>query len=132
MSRPEAGLAANQPPQASEPETPGLTVMITVLQCLAPRQVRQWSIELPAGAAVEQALIACGLSPTAPMSAGWLLGIWGRRCSLRTVLQTGDRLEIYRPLKVDPKVARRERFKGQGARTAGLFARRRPGAKPGY
>jgi putative ubiquitin-RnfH superfamily antitoxin RatB of RatAB toxin-antitoxin module len=47
-------------------------------------------------------------------------------------LQDGDRLEVYRPLRVDPKVARRERFKGQGARTAGLFAKRRPGAKPGY
>ncbi|MGH8819682.1 MAG: RnfH family protein, partial [Rhodoferax sp.] len=31
-----------------------------------------------------------------------------------------------------PKVARRERFRKQGARTAGLFAKKRPGAKPGY
>ena len=103
---------------------------ITVLQCLAPREVREWIMALPIGSTVDQALTACGLRPTA--SAGWLLGIWGRRCLPRTVLKPGDRLEIYRPLKVDPKVARRERFKGQGARTAGLFARRRPGAKPGY
>jgi sulfur carrier protein len=47
-------------------------------------------------------------------------------------LQDGDRLEIYRPLKVDPKVARRERFARQGAKTTGLFAKRRPGAKAGY
>ncbi len=43
-----------------------------------------------------------------------------------------DRLEIYRPLTVDPKVARRERFSRQGARTTGLFARRRAGGKSGY
>jgi len=33
---------------------------------------------------------------------------------------------------VDPKVARRERFARQGAKTAGLFAKRRAGAKAGY
>jgi putative ubiquitin-RnfH superfamily antitoxin RatB of RatAB toxin-antitoxin module len=41
-------------------------------------------------------------------------------------------VEIYRPLRVDPKVARRERFVKQGARTAGLFVKKRPGAKAGY
>jgi hypothetical protein len=41
-------------------------------------------------------------------------------------------VELYRPLLVDPKVARRERFRRQGARNTGLFAQRRPGAKPGY
>jgi putative ubiquitin-RnfH superfamily antitoxin RatB of RatAB toxin-antitoxin module len=41
-------------------------------------------------------------------------------------------LEILRSLRVDPKVARRERFQRQGAKTAGLFAKRRVGAKPGY
>ena len=47
-------------------------------------------------------------------------------------VRDGDRVEIYRDLKVDPKVARRERFRKQGARATGLFAQRRPGAKPGY
>jgi sulfur carrier protein len=47
-------------------------------------------------------------------------------------VREGDRVEVYRGLKVDPKVARRERFRSQGARAAGLFAKRRPGAKPGY
>jgi putative ubiquitin-RnfH superfamily antitoxin RatB of RatAB toxin-antitoxin module len=48
------------------------------------------------------------------------------------VLVDGDRLEVYRPLTVDPKVARRQRFVRQGAKTAGLFAKKRPGAKAGY
>nr|MCU0926665.1 RnfH family protein [Hydrogenophaga sp.] len=48
------------------------------------------------------------------------------------VLREGDRVEVYRLLRVDPKVARRERFVGQGARRAGLFAQRRPGSKAGY
>jgi sulfur carrier protein len=41
-------------------------------------------------------------------------------------------VELYRPLKVDPKLARRERFNRQGAGTTGLFAKRRAGAKSGY
>jgi uncharacterized protein len=48
------------------------------------------------------------------------------------VLGDRDRVEIYRPLQVDPKMARRERFRRQGARAAGLFARKREGGKPGY
>ena len=59
-------------------------------------------------------------------------GIWGRPCAPGAALQDGDRVEIWRPLRVDPKRARRERFASQGARTAGLFARRRPGGKAGY
>ena len=37
-------------------------------------------------------------------------GVWGRKVSLAHVLQDQDRLEVYRALTVDPKVARRERF----------------------
>ena len=60
------------------------------------------------------------------------VGVWGRKVTLTHVLRDQDRIEIYRPLKVDPKVARRERFVRQGARTAGLFTKKRPGAKAGY
>jgi putative ubiquitin-RnfH superfamily antitoxin RatB of RatAB toxin-antitoxin module len=60
------------------------------------------------------------------------LGIWGRKVGLSHVLRNQDRVEVYRPLRVDPKVARRERFTKQGARSAGLFVKRRVGAKPGY
>lgn len=59
----------------------------------------------------------------------WDLGACGGKT---TVLQHQDRVEVYRALKVDPKVARRERFAKQGARTTGLFASKRPGAKAGY
>ena len=62
----------------------------------------------------------------------WHTAIWGKPVSLTQVLQAGDRIEWLRGLRVDPKVARRERFQSQGRRTAGLFARKRPGAKAGY
>ena len=59
-------------------------------------------------------------------------GIWGKKVPWTQVVQAEDRIELYRPLKVDPKVARRERFAKQGARSTGLFASKRPGAKAGY
>ncbi len=61
-----------------------------------------------------------------------LIGVWGRRVKLDQRLRDLDRVEIYRPLRVDPKVARRERFARQGSRGAGLFVKKRAGAKAGY
>lgn len=61
-----------------------------------------------------------------------LIGVWGRRVRLDECLRDHDRVEIYRPLRVDPKVARRERFARQGSRGAGLFVKKRAGAKAGY
>ena len=37
------------------------------------------------------------------------VGIWGRTVALERRLREGDRVEIYRPLHVDPKEARRRR-----------------------
>jgi len=37
------------------------------------------------------------------------VGIFGKVCSLEQLLRSGDRIEIYRPLKVDPKESRRQR-----------------------
>jgi putative ubiquitin-RnfH superfamily antitoxin RatB of RatAB toxin-antitoxin module len=100
----------------------------------APREVLEWAVELPEGASVRDAVLASGWpSACAGQDLSALqVGVWGRRCGLDQPVREGDRVEVYRPLLVDPKVARRERFRKQGARAAGLFASRRPGAKPGY
>jgi putative ubiquitin-RnfH superfamily antitoxin RatB of RatAB toxin-antitoxin module len=37
------------------------------------------------------------------------VGIWGRTVALDAPLAEGDRVEIYRPLRMDPKEARRRR-----------------------
>jgi putative ubiquitin-RnfH superfamily antitoxin RatB of RatAB toxin-antitoxin module len=107
---------------------------ITVAYSPAPRQVHEVALTLPEGSTVADALAASGLSahfPDMDTQPG-RLGVWGRRASPEQRLQERDRVEVWRPLRVDPKLARRQRFDQQGARAAGLFARRRPGAKPGY
>ena len=116
-------------------EAPGARVLgVTVVASLGPRQTQEWALDLPEDATVADALRACGLGGAAEFTApsGPPVGIWGRPTTLQAILRNGDRVEVYRPLQVDPKAARRERFARQGARATGLFARQRPGAKPGY
>jgi putative ubiquitin-RnfH superfamily antitoxin RatB of RatAB toxin-antitoxin module len=102
---------------------------VTVVYSPAPRDVHEWQLDLPAGATVRDAIHACGVQARfAQIDAHHaVVGIWGREVAFDEALRDLDRVEIYRPLKVDPKVARRERFRRQGARTAGLFARKRQG-----
>jgi hypothetical protein len=109
-----------------------MDIDVTVVYAPAPRQVHEVALRLPAGSTVADALTASGLlrADTDALSAD--VGVWGRRVSPQHRLRQDDRVELYRPLRVDPKVARRERFAKQGARTAGLFAKRRSGAKAGY
>ena len=90
-------------------------------------------LNLPAGSTVADAISACDVVRECGLPLGGLdFGIWSKPTTIDSVLTDGDRVEIYRPLLVDPKVARRERFARQGARTTGLFARQRPGGKSGY
>jgi uncharacterized protein len=107
-------------------------IRAVVLYSPAPREVHEWPVVLAPGATVLQALQACGLQATFPdIDPGVApVGVWGRKATLQQVLRDGDRVEIYRPLEVDPKLARRERFRKQGVRAAGLFARRKNGSKP--
>ncbi len=76
---------------------------------------QQWllALELPQGATVADAVTAAIAEddfPTLDPSAH-KTGIFGRLASPTTLLQAGDRVEIYRPLLIDPKQARRRRAK---------------------
>lgn len=111
-----------------------MSLRVTVIYAPAPRAVHEVDLTLDDGATAAQALAASELLAQFPEidPAAHGVGLWGRQVRPGQVLRDQDRLEIYRPLTVDPKVARRERFQKQGARTTGLFARQRPGGKPGY
>ena len=37
------------------------------------------------------------------------VGVWGETANRERLLQAGDRVELYRPLSADPKLARRTR-----------------------
>lgn len=107
---------------------------VTLVYSSAPRVVHQATLELTPGTTVEQALQAAGWLTCYPeiRDLALTLAVWGRKVAPAHALREGDRVEVCRSLRVDPKAARRERFVAQGARGSGLFASRRPGAKPGY
>jgi uncharacterized protein len=107
---------------------------VTLCCSSMPREVFEQALELPTGATVRDAVLASRLAATHPQLDWQALtpGIWGREVAWDRVLVDLDRVELCRALTVDPKVARRERFKQQGARGTGLFAKRRKGGKAGY
>ncbi|QIL44229.1 RnfH family protein [Acidovorax sp. HDW3] len=101
---------------------------ITLCASLQAGAVQELALCLPPGSCVADALAASAWALPADMACG----IWGKVVARNAPLHDGDRIECYRVLTVDPKVARRQRFARQGARTSGLFARQRPGGKAGY
>jgi len=85
---------------------------VEVVFCPRPGQTEQLSLQLAAGSTLAHALHCSGLVASAPLrDAGWVVGIWGKVKPIDTPLRDLDRVEIYRPLQVDPKEARRLRYK---------------------
>ncbi len=87
----------------------------------APREVQLVAVQLPPGATVRQALQASRLALD---WGGLALGVWGRVAALDDAVRDGDRVEVYRALRVDPKEARRQRYRAQGQQ--GRAGRKKP------
>ena len=69
------------------------------------------TLDIADGSTMEAAIIASGILQRFPEIdlANNKVGIFGRLCKLDQLLRAGDRVEIYRPLLVDPKEMRRTR-----------------------
>lgn len=69
------------------------------------------ALSLPVGSRVADALRSAAIDPdfAGVDFANSPVGIFGKVTDVQRVLQQGDRIEIYRPLTVDPKAARRAR-----------------------
>lgn len=72
-------------------------------------------VEFAPGMTVADAVQRSGLLGKFPEInvVGCRFGIFGQTVTADQVLRNRDRVEIYRPLMVDPKVARRERAQTQ-------------------
>ena len=84
-----------------------------------------WALDLPDGATVADAL-AAARTQSAQADVPWDadVGIFGELCDASAVPRDGDRIELYRPLKLDPKESRRARAK------AGKAAQDRESSRP--
>ncbi len=87
------------------------TIQVEVVYCPAPGVTDLVALTLPAGTTLAQALEASGLRQRHALPAdGLRVGIWGKAKEHGQVLRERDRVEVYRPLQVDPKEARRQRY----------------------
>ena len=107
---------------------------VTVVLGAGPRSVRSVELQVPRGLSAAQVVSQSGLLSLMTDSGidALQLAVWGRKVTPHHVVRDRDRIELCRPLTVDPKIARRERFQRQGAKSAGLFNKLRAGAKAGY
>lgn len=55
-----------------------------------------------------------GFNEDALAAGQWSVGVWGRKERPGHVLRERDRIEVVRGLNVDPKEARRVRYRAQG------------------
>ncbi|HJV61842.1 MAG TPA: RnfH family protein [Albitalea sp.] len=98
-------------------------IAVVVAYSPAPRRIDQVSLRMPAQSTLGDALRASGLLDRHPEIdvATSKLGVWGKLRGLGDTLREGDRVEVYRPLKVDPKEARRQRYRShrEKSRAAG-------------
>ena len=89
---------------------------VEVVFALEERQVLL-ELKVEPGASVAQVIARSGIDGQFPAVdfAALEVGIWGRIVSREDIVRDGDRIEIYRPLQMDPREARRLRAgAGQG------------------
>ena len=95
------------------PAVPDITVSVAYSPCVG--VVDEVAVKLRAGSTLADALRASGLQqrhPTHDLSQ-LPLGVWGALREAHGLLREADRVELYRPLDVDPKEARRRRQQAQ-------------------
>jgi len=89
-------------------------IQVEVVEALPERQ-SCITINVAVGTTVAQAITAAGLAEIDEKKNR--VGIFSRLCEASEVLHEGDRVEIYRPLQVDPKEARRRRAAHKAAKS---------------
>lgn len=95
------------------PEAVPKTIRVDVAYADARTQIVR-SVIVSADAKVEDAIRASAIGDLLPADMiPASIGIFGRVVTPSTGLRDGDRIELYRPLKIDPKQARRRRAQKQ-------------------
>ena len=83
---------------------------VSVVFALPDRQI-VLDLDVSAGITVAGALAQSRIYSIAPEAEQAVVGIYGNVATRDTAVQPGDRIEIYRPLKEEPKDARRRRVR---------------------
>jgi uncharacterized protein len=91
---------------------PAEALRVEVVYCPGPGHIDQTALSLAPGSTVADALRASGVLARHGLDPAAVdLGVWCRLATPDAPLRDRDRVEVYRPLLVDPKEARRLRYK---------------------
>lgn len=91
-------------------------VRVEVVYCPSPGQADLTPLALDEGSTVRVALQRSGVLARHGLDLETLdVGVWFKACGLDQPLRDGDQVQLYRPLTVDPKEARRLRYRRRGA-----------------
>jgi uncharacterized protein len=83
-------------------------ISVTLVYALPQEQI-VIPLRSPLGGTLQGIIAKSGLYQRFPEAAQCNIGVWGVVTDGETVAKDGDRIELYRPLTVDPKVARAAR-----------------------
>lgn len=97
---------------AHQPDPP--THIPIEIACALPQHQFLKKLEVVAGTTIAQAITLSGIEQflSDRNCTAQFVGIFGKRANMQTVLQANDRVEVYRPLVIDPKEKRRMRSAG--------------------
>ena len=94
-------------------------VRVEVVYCPVPGpsdQADVTTLTLDEGATVQDALRRSGVLQRHGLEVSTVdVGLWFKACTLEQALRDCDQIQIYRPLIVDPKEARRQRYRKRSA-----------------
>jgi putative ubiquitin-RnfH superfamily antitoxin RatB of RatAB toxin-antitoxin module len=86
-------------------------VKVEVIYIKADGYIVQCNLDLDSGSTIADAIHRSNLLTAHPEIKNFPVGIFSKKMPLDTILKSGDRVEIYRPLTIDPKEKRRQRAK---------------------
>lgn len=86
-------------------------IRVAVVYADPETQIEKW-VDVDAGSTVRETIVASDIAESlAERFTPAAIGIYGQLVDENHRVRDGDRIELYRPLQIDPKEARRRRAK---------------------
>lgn len=88
-------------------------VRVEVIYCPQDQPVFHQCLMIQTGSTVQDVLLQSSLFNQYPEAQSLAVGIFSKWVERNTIVHSGDRIEVLRPLRVDPKENRRQRAKSR-------------------
>ncbi|KTC65251.1 protein yfjF (plasmid) [Legionella adelaidensis] len=86
-------------------------LQVEVIYISQDQRIFHKKLTCPVESTVREVIILSGLYNRHPETKEFAVGIFSKPANLDDPVKQGDRIEVYRPLLIDPKESRRQRAK---------------------